>query len=198
MNNTGFAVASLGLCRLYPAIKIQSTILTGLLLIVPAARATEAAFAKTLTPEESQSAGLAKLTPAEFARLEALVERYRSGQVAVAQKAVAARPTEPAKAQKLLPDWVSAIITLQKAAGSPEKAQTLESSLVGDFSGWSGRSTFRLENGQLWAQANTDSYSYSPTLHKPKVQIYPASFGSYWLQIEGVNQRCRVKPVKLE
>lgn len=171
-----------------------------MLLITPAARAAEGVFAKTLTPEESQSAGLAKLSPEELARLEALVERYRSGQVAVATQnaAAEARNTEPTKPRKLMPDWVGALITLQRAGDKPEAAQVMESSLAGDFSGWTGRSTFRLENGQLWAQANSDSYPYSPTLHAPKVKIYPASFGTYWLKIEGVNQRCRVKPVKLE
>ncbi|MDI1318966.1 MAG: hypothetical protein PSW75_02075, partial [bacterium] len=153
----------------------------------------------TLTPEESQAAGLAKLSPEELVRLEALVERYRSGQVAVAtQKAAEARSAEPAKPRKLMPEWVGALITLQHTVDTPESDQTLESRLTGNFTGWSGRSTFRLENGQLWAQANSDSYDYSPTLHSPKVKISPASFGTFWLQIEGVNQRCRVKPVKLD
>ena len=174
-------------------------------MIAPAAHAAEGDFFKALTPEESKSAGLGKLAPEELTRLEALVERYRSGQVAVAQKAAVAaqktvepRSAEPAKPKKLLPDWVGALITLQHTEAKPEGVESLESSLTGDFTGWSGRSTFRLENGQLWAQVNSDSYPYSPTLHSPKVKIFPASFGSFWLQIEGVNQRCRVKPVKLE
>ena len=169
-------------------------------MIAPAAHAAEGDFFKALTPEESQSAGLGKLAPEELARLEALVERYRLGQVtvAVAQKAAEIRRAEPAKPKKLLPDWVGALITLQHTEAKPEGVESLESSLTGDFTGWSGRSTFRLENGQLWAQVNSDSYPYSPTLHSPKVKISPASFGTFWLEIEGVNQRCRVKPVKLE
>ena len=169
-------------------------------MIAPAAHAAKGDFFKALTPEESKSAGLGKLAPEELTRLEALVERYRLGQVtvAVAQKAAETRSAEPAKPKKLVPDWVDALITLQHTDDKPEGAESLETSLTGNFSGWSGRSTFRLENGQLWAQANRDSYLYSPTLHSPKVKIYPASFGTFWLEIEGVNQRCRVKPHRLE
>jgi hypothetical protein len=74
----------------------------------------------------------------------------------------------------------------------------MESRLAGDFKGWSGRTTFRLENGQIWGQANRDQYGYTPALKSPKVKISPATMGTFWLKIEGVNQRCRVKPVKLE
>ena len=120
-------------------------------MIAPAAHAAEGDFFKALTPEESKSAGLGKLAPEELARLEALVERYRSGQVtvAVAQKAAETRSAEPAKPKKLVPDWVGALITLQHTEAKPEGVESLESSLTGDFTGWSGRSTFRLENGQI-------------------------------------------------
>jgi hypothetical protein len=90
------------------------------------------------------------------------------------------------------------LITLERAGDQPEKANAMENQLKGNFSGWNGRTIFSLENGQKWTQANNDSYVYSPTLKSPKVRIYPASLGTYWLEIEDVNQRCRVKPVKLQ
>lgn len=187
-------------------IKLPATILASLLLLAPGARAVDGDFAKTLTPEESKSAGLPKLTPEEFARLEALVERYKNGQMAVAQKtvepaqkAVEAHRAEPAKpTKKLMPDWVGALITLQRTTNKPASAEALESSIQGEFSGWSTRTVFKLENGQQWIEVNNESYVHLPALHSPKVKIFPAAFGSFWLDIEGVNLRCRVKPVKLE
>lgn len=193
-----FAVASQAGCWLELIINPTISIFCSLLLFTATAGAADGDFVRTLTPEETQSAGLTKLSPAERARLEELVERYRAGRMAVAEKAVEARSVEPAKSKKLMPDWVGALIILQHAESKPAGDQTLESRLTGDFTGWSGRSTFRLENGQLWAQANGDSYDYSPALHSPKVKIYPASFGSYWLEVEGCHQKCRVKPVKLQ
>jgi hypothetical protein len=112
-----------------------------------------------------------------------------------------APPTEVTAAAKPAhsrPAWIEALITLERSESKPGTAEALESRLAGNFSGWTGRSTFRLENGQLWAQANSDSYDYSPTLHTPAVKIVPASMGTYWLEIAGVHQRCRVKPLKME
>jgi len=45
-------------------------------------------FLKTLTPEELTATGLQKLTPAELARLAAVVERYKTGEVAVVRQRV--------------------------------------------------------------------------------------------------------------
>lgn len=133
--------------------------------------------------------------------MEALAQRFKAGAVAKAKEETKAQVTQEIAAKKpakLMPDWVSALLTLESANAKPERSDAMESRLVNDFSGWSGRSTFRLENGQLWAQTNGDGYEYAPTLKTPKVKIYPASFGSFWLEIEGVHQRCRVKPVKLQ
>ena len=152
-------------------------------------------FVRGLPADEFAAAGLAKLTPAELAKLNALVAQYREIPPQPTTKEPAA--TKPGPSPRL-PAWVSAVITLQKVESHPEQDHALESRLVGSFSGWTGRSTFRLENGQLWAQANRESYDYYPTLKSPKITIRPSSFGSYWMEIEGVHQRCRVKPIKLE
>ncbi len=147
-------------------------------------------FTRALAPGEFDSAGLGKLTPEELTRLDALVRRFKAPEQSAR--------TASAKPAKSRPAWIEALITLEKSSTEPEKAEAMETHLAGSFTGWTGRSTFRLENGQLWAQSNSDRYDYSPTLQSPKVRIVPASFGSYWLEIQGVNQRCRVKPVRLD
>lgn len=163
-------------------------------------------FSKTLTPEKLQVSGLTKLTPEELFQLETLIEAYKTGAV---EKAVETIPTPTAAAPAaakappeksgILPDWVGALITLKRAENQPStKSQSMESRITGEFQGWSGRTQFKLENGQIWTQVNTDSYGYTPPLKSPKVKIFPAAFGTFWLEIEGVGQRCRVKPVKLE
>lgn len=180
---------------------VRVLLITTYLLLHAAAVGGE--FTQSLTPEKLQASGLVKLTPAEIAQLESLIENYKTGAV---EKAVAAVPPAPpavkpapvTKSGGIMPDWVGALITLKRSEKGPAAQQTLESMLVGDFSGWSGRTSFKLENGQLWIQANSDSYQYSPVLNSPKVKIYPASLGNYWMEIEGTNQRCRVKPISLE
>jgi hypothetical protein len=213
----------------------------GVLLLAVVAKA-DPEFIKTLPKEDFAGAGLQKLTPEELARLETLVQRYKSGEVAVvrqqaeaqvtvtqqeAEKKVIAAETKalaaetkakeaaaqadaivakaketetkaaPAPAKKQ-PSWFTALITLKRAGEKPEKEQPLESRLVGDFRGWSGKTVFTLENGTRWAQQNPgESYPYAPTLHGPKVKITPASIHGFWLAIEGVNLNVRVVPVEL-
>jgi hypothetical protein len=191
------AVARGMLARFNEDIKYPATLLVTLTLALTAAAGGD--FGQTLTPEEMRAAGLAKLTPEELARLETLVQRYKAGDSAATPTAPQAQQGLPAaKSAKLLPAWVGALLTLERTGSRPDKTDVMESRLKGNFSGWSGRTSFRLDNGQLWSQVNGESYLYAPTLKTPKVKIYPASFGTFWLEIEGVNERCRVKPVKLE
>src|SRR5476649_654950 len=51
------------------------------------ARADEGKFTSTISPEDLAAIGLAGLTPAQLARLNALVEDYKSGALATARRA---------------------------------------------------------------------------------------------------------------
>ncbi len=181
-------------------------LLLAILLSVPAA-AAGGEFTKNLSPEKLRAAGLVKLTPEEIAQLETLIENYKTGAVEQAVAAVppappapAVKPAPEAKSASILPDWVGALITLKRTENMPaKKQQALESRIAGEFDGWSGRTNFKLENGQVWEQVNREeSYVWTPAVKSPKVKIFPASFGTFWLEIEGVTQRCRVRPIRLE
>ncbi len=149
-----------------------------------------------------------KLTPEELAALNVRIERYKDGAPlpASAKSPTPAAATESPKSAtpdtksgKILPDWVGALITLKRAeTTTATKPQSLESRIIGDFGGWKGHTTFKLENGQVWTQANDDSFVYSPAVKAPKVKIYPGTFGTFWMEVEGVRVRCRVRPVSLE
>lgn len=183
------------------------TLLLAILLSLHAA-AIGGEFTKNLSPEKLRASGLVKLTPEEIAQLEILIENYKTGAVEQAVAAVppappspaapAVKPAPEAKSGGILPDWVGALITLKRAEEAPAKRQVLETRIAGEFDGWSGRTSFKLENGQVWTQVNNESYVYTPALKSPKVKIFPASFGTFWLEVEGVNQRCRIRPVRLE
>lgn len=64
----------------------------GMLAFVAIGKA-ETGFLKTLPAEDYSSAGLSKLSPDELARLESLVQRYKSGEVAQAREQVEAKAT---------------------------------------------------------------------------------------------------------
>lgn len=176
-------------------------------------------FTQTMTAEEAAATGLSKLSPEELARLKAVVERYKTGEVAQVQVQAEAKVTAvtqeaqqkvavaeakvreietkvsaaPAE-EKKGPGWLRALVTLKRAQDNPETAEKLETSIAGKFTGWEGRSIFHLENGQRWQVANGGSY-VSPTVDSPKVKIYPAKLGGFWMKIEGVNSPVKVLPI---
>ena len=57
---------------------------------------------------------------------------------------------------------------------------------VNDFKGYDGTTTFRLQNGQDWAQAETTSNVFT-NLFRPAVTIYLTSEG-YKMRIEGLKE----------
>lgn len=72
--------------------------------------------------------------------------------------------------------------------------EVIESTIVGEFPGWGGRTKVTLENGQVWQQAESSVKGYS--LNAPNVKIKPMSFGSWLMYVEGCSCDIRVKRIK--
>jgi hypothetical protein len=117
---------------------------------------------KAMTPQQYEAAGLSKLDPAERAKLDEFIKNY----VTVSNERVATTAVD--KAVK------------ENKVQAPE---VIQSRIVGPFSGYNGRTTFTLENGQRWAQSQRDS-AYFPKIDSPPVIIVKAGFG-YRMYIAG-------------
>jgi hypothetical protein len=117
---------------------------------------------KAMTPSDYEAAGLQKLEPAERAKLDEFIRKY----VAVSNERVATIAVD--KAVK------------ENKVSAPE---VIESRIVGPFTGYNGRTTFTLENGQRWAQSQRDS-RYFPKVDSPPVVIVKSGFG-YRMHIAG-------------
>ena len=144
-----------------------------------AATAAGSTFTSTLGPDELSAAGIEGLTPAQIERLNELVERYKRAEVS----------REVVKAVKE---------THEKELGldSQGSGTRIETILIGTCNGWKKDTRFRLENGQIWKVANSDSkYLHTKTLTNPAVVIEPAAISGFWLKIEGL-PKVRVKRVK--
>lgn len=70
----------------------------------------------------------------------------------------------------------------------------IESRFIGEFTGWRGNAVFRLENGQVWRQADTDRLIYRAD--SPIVTIRRGAFGTYRLTVEGLNRSVRVQRIE--
>ncbi|MES2329160.1 MAG: hypothetical protein V4539_06115 [Bacteroidota bacterium] len=64
--------------------------------------------------------------------------------------------------------------------------EVIESNIAGDFKGYDGTTSFKLQNGQDWKQDETTSNVFS-NLFRPAVIIYLTSEG-YKMKIEGLNE----------
>lgn len=117
---------------------------------------------KAMSPDEYEAAGLSKLDAAERAKLDEFIKNY----VAVSNEKVATSAVD--KAVK------------ENKVSAPE---VIQSRIVGPFTGYTGRTTFTLENGQRWAQSQRDS-AYFPKIDSPPVVIVKAGFG-YRMHIAG-------------
>jgi hypothetical protein len=75
---------------------------------------------------------------------------------------------------------------------APER---LESRIAGSIEGWEPNTRFTLENGQVWQVVDGSRAYYGP-MSQPKVVVSRGLLGSFYLQIEGVNQLPRVRRVQ--
>lgn len=78
---------------------------------------------------------------------------------------------------------------------SSEDRSTIESRIVGSFTGWRGRTEFELENGQVWRQAESGTFVV-PEIQNPDVEIIPGMFNSWRLRVSGYNTRVRVERIR--
>ena len=179
-------------------------------------------FSKTVRTADFSAAGLAKLTPDELARLDALVRDYKSGALLAAKReaeaAEKARAAAEARAVKVAADAQSAREAAEARAAKAEASAVAEKKSEGgllakakallpagtsvEYAAIESRiagdftgwqgKTIFLLENGQRWQVANAGNYYSPTLKNPAVKITPAALGAFWMTIEGVNQRVKV------
>lgn len=188
------------------------------LLVSPAiSMAADESFSRSVTPSDYTSAGLQKLTPEERARLDSLVNAFKRGALEQARKETAVAAAAKARAEDAAARAQAEVRTVQaerqsrapdqsgrKAggllakvllpAGTEVEYSTIESRIVGNFQGWESRTTFQLENGQRWQAESSTSY-VTPPVASPAVKISAGALGAFYMTVEGVKPRVKVRLV---
>ena len=155
-------------------------ILVALLVSTALARAQSSDFPgvqKAMSPEAFEQAGLSKLSPEERARLDEFIRGYVSN---ASQQAATTAVDEAARQGKV----------------KRNEPEVIQSSIVGTFRGYDGRTRFTLENGQVWRQSQQVSRSY-PAIDSPPVLIIKGTsmLAGYRMYIAG-GGNIRVSRVK--
>ncbi|WP_300614791.1 hypothetical protein [Dokdonella sp.] len=153
--------------------------ISSLALILLAAAGAVAAQTQSPTLEERmsqaefRSTGLDKLSPEELQRLNAWLQAHGGG----TQTKYVSASGKPV----FYPD-------------STER-DLIETRITGTFTGWRGKSVFRLDNGQEWQQAESGTFS-AGEMDNPKVKIKPMMLGSWLMVVDGCGCSVRVQRVK--
>ena len=144
----------------------------------------------TLSKEEFHKAGLEKLTDAELNYLSALLYGRKHPEARVAVP----RPVTVTSIDTTPEERFGSENIPVKEEDKPEIPDSIQSRILGTFTGWSGDTVFTLENGQVWEQISKDYFKVNLT--DPKVEIRKGFFGTYFLKVEGYGSRCKIKRVK--
>jgi hypothetical protein len=131
-----------------------------------AVQADDPSVRDLMAPDDFTLSGLEKLSDEELAHLSAWVERYRSGTVD--------GPPPPPKRPSQMTVTERAEYEEQIQA---EKNFEMAAKVIPAFNGWSGKTVFRLDNGQVWQQRQPGNLRYSEG--ESSVVITRNFFGRY-------------------
>ena len=94
----------------------------------------------------------------------------------------------------VLDGWVGRLmVRLLKDRKQAGCSSPVDSRIDGEFQGWTGRTVFELENGQIWRQLGSRSqYAYKVS---PRVQIHRSASGCA-LKVDGVEGELLVERLK--
>src|SRR6266446_5818104 len=128
---------------------------------------------QVMTSQELVNTGVSNLTTLQRRALDAWLNRYTGRVVAVASKTSSERYSPPVLSSHCDP--------------------AIESTIAGDFNGWEGETIFKLDNGEIWQQAEyAYMYSYS---YRPEVTIYHTG-GGCRMKVEDEDETILVKRIK--
>ncbi|MFC6838636.1 hypothetical protein [Xanthomonas theicola] len=166
--------------------RLTPLLLCAALAVVAAPAAAQRTVAGDLQAQMSaqafKAAGLDKLSPQELAALN----DWLQGKVAKDTAVALDRAKEEGRQE---------VIVKNRGFFDFGSQEPIESTLVGEFSGFSKGRRYVLANGQEWEQTESASLS---SVHRsnPKVRIKPGIAGVWYMQIDTYNTRAKVRRVK--
>jgi hypothetical protein len=141
-------------------------------LSVHAQEASTPGLQQRMTSDEFKAAGLDKLSPQELQSLD----QWLSAHPKVTTKMVTATGKPVFYAPKT-------------------ERSKIDAHIVGHFDGWGGSTEFKLDNGQVWRQADSGSTS-CPARENPWVKIKPMMMGNWLMYVQDCNESIHVQREK--
>lgn len=168
---------------------------------------------ESMDPDTFERTGLSKLSPEQLAELEAWIVDYVETSKSASDAAGNVPALEPVAVIEIRPEPAPVAEEIQAAATEPDTQKyisvdrlereqkrkadrtpdLIRSRIKGEFKGWrGGRTRFLLENGDVWQQRQTATFTTS--LDSPEVIIRKKTFG-YAMEVPAINKTVLVKKV---
>lgn len=139
-----------------------------------------------MTGTEFREAGLDKLSEEELKNLNIWLRTN----LALPESATAA-DSESLEERQRIRSEVEEEVRLEQGLG---KRGEIVTTIPGHFTGWTGKTVFELDNGQVWRQTSGGTYRVSED--DPTVVIYPVSFGGWRMRLEDAGPSIGVTRIK--
>lgn len=168
----------------------SAAVLLSLASPVLAQRVVEGNLQQQMSPAEFKAAGLDKLSPAELTALNGWLQ----GKVA----AVAADTREQVREQvreQAREEGRQEVIVKNRGFFDFGSKEPITSTLPGEFRGFSKGRKYVLANAQEWEQTDDTTLS-GVRKQDAAVAITPGVAGVWYLRVEGVNTRAKVRRTK--
>ena len=151
-----------------------------------AQRVVEGDLQQQMSPAEFKAAGLDKLSPAELTALNGWLQGKVAAVAADAREQVREQAREEGRQE---------VIVKNRGFFDFGSNEPITSTLQGEFRGFGKARKFVLANGQEWEQSD-DTVLSGVRKTNPTVSISPGLLGVWYLRVDGVNTRAKVRRTK--
>ena len=147
-----------------------------------AQRVVQGDLQQQMSTAEFNAAGLNKLSPEELVTLN----NWLQGKVAQAASIAVEQAREEGRQE---------VIVKNRGFFAFGSQDPIEAVLAGEFRGFGKGRQYTLDNGQVWEQTD-DTSAGGMRKQDPKVRITPGMMNVWYLQIDGLNTRAKVRRTK--
>jgi len=163
-----------------------AAVLMSLSLPALAQRVVDGDLQQQMSAAEFKAAGLDKLSPQEMASLNNWLQGKVAAAAADAREQVREQAREEGRQE---------VIVKNRGFFDFGSKDPIDSTLPGEFTGFGKGRTYTLANGQVWEQ--TDAAAVGGVRKTDaKVSVIPGISGVWYLRVEGINTRAKVRRVK--
>ncbi|MCG8413152.1 MAG: hypothetical protein MI746_02935 [Pseudomonadales bacterium] len=140
-----------------------------------------------MTAEELRATGVGELSETQIEALNAWLERYRDDEVTAA---IAEVPVDT--------DSTASSNTAQQQPldvyPPPRERIIIDTRIDGEFNGWTGRTRFVMQNGQVWEQRRGRRWKIS--LDSPEVRLSQNFLGAWEMEVISEGRSIGVRRIR--